>query len=207
MQSTEYLTARVRLLQNSLSSILPAYRPTTWDCLLVPRPDGKLSLCPSHKPTSRATMIADIQSMFAMPSISEFCLYLYILYLLALVLYRLYLSPIAHFPSSKITAVSGWYGTYLDVVKGGQFTFQIQEWHRQYVRHPPLATTTLIRQHLKGPITRINPTELHIADPDFYDIAYSSSLSVNKLEASSTALVTRTRYRQPLTTPFIAAAV
>ena len=80
-------------------------------------------------------MIADIQSMFGMPSVLGFCLYLYILYLLTLVLYRLYLSPIAHFPGSKITAVSGWYETYLDVVKGGQFTFQIREWHRQYGRH------------------------------------------------------------------------
>ena len=76
--------------------------------------------------------------MFGMPSILESCLYLYILYLLALVLYRLFLSPIAHFPGSKVTAVSGWYETYLDVVKGGQFTFQIQEWHRQYGRRPPL---------------------------------------------------------------------
>lgn len=56
----------------------------------------------------------------------------YLVYLVVLALYRLYLSPIAQFPGSKITAVSGWYETYLDVFQGGQFTFQIQKWHEQY---------------------------------------------------------------------------
>lgn len=60
----------------------------------------------------------------------------YLAYLVVLALYRLYFSPIAHFPGSKITAVSGWYETYLDVFKGGQFTFQIQKWHEQYGAEP-----------------------------------------------------------------------
>ena len=61
------------------------------------------------------------------------CLFIiYFVYLLAVTLYRLYLSPIAHFPGSKLTAVTGWYETYLDVFRGGQFTFQIERWHQQY---------------------------------------------------------------------------
>ena len=47
-------------------------------------------------------------------------------------LYRLYLSPIAKFPGSKLTAATGWYETYLDVFEGGQFTFKIEKWHKQY---------------------------------------------------------------------------
>ena len=54
------------------------------------------------------------------------------LYLLALVIYRLFLSPLARFPGSKLTAASGWYETYLDVYRGGQFTFRIEEWHKRY---------------------------------------------------------------------------
>ena len=49
-----------------------------------------------------------------------------------LLVYRLLLSPIACFPGSKLTAVTGWYETYLDVFKGGQFTFQIEKWHEKY---------------------------------------------------------------------------
>lgn len=56
----------------------------------------------------------------------------YVVYAFALVIYRLLLSPIAGFPGSKLTAITGWYETYLDVFKGGQFTFQIQKWHEQY---------------------------------------------------------------------------
>ena len=55
-------------------------------------------------------------------------------YFLFLVIYRLYFSPIAGFPGSKLTAVTGWYETYLDVVKGGQFTYQIEQWHMKYGR-------------------------------------------------------------------------
>ena len=56
----------------------------------------------------------------------------FLIYLLSLVLYRLFFSPIAHFPGSKLSAVTGWYETYLDVYKGGQFTFQVEKWHQHY---------------------------------------------------------------------------
>lgn len=50
------------------------------------------------------------------------------------------------------------YEFYYDVVLKGQYTFKIKELHRQY-----------------GPIIRINPQEVHIADPDFYDMIYAGS--------------------------------
>ena len=57
---------------------------------------------------------------------------LLLFYCLSLVLYRLIFSPVARFPGSKITAITGWYETYLDVFRGGQFTYQIEKWHEQY---------------------------------------------------------------------------
>ena len=54
------------------------------------------------------------------------------IYLIGLVVYRLFLSPIANIPGSKLSAATGWYETYYDVYKGGKFIFQIEKWHQQY---------------------------------------------------------------------------
>lgn len=98
-------------------------------------------------------------------------------YYVSLVIYRLLLSPIAGVPGSKLSAVTGWYETYFDVFKGGQFIFEIEKWHRKY-----------------GPIIRINPWEVHIADPDFYDTIYSAKSRYSKPEAW------RYRFGLPLST-------
>ena len=55
-----------------------------------------------------------------------------LLYLVGLAVYRLYLSPIARFPGPKLAALSRWYEFYYDCVLPGQFTFHIQELHKQY---------------------------------------------------------------------------
>jgi hypothetical protein len=57
---------------------------------------------------------------------------LYIGYLIGLVVYRLYFSPLAKFPGPKLTAMSKWYEFYYDVTLRGQFTFQIQRMHKEY---------------------------------------------------------------------------
>ena len=53
-------------------------------------------------------------------------------YTVCLVVYRLYLHPLAKFPGPKLAAVSKWYEFYYDVVCKGQFTFQTQALHKQY---------------------------------------------------------------------------
>lgn len=54
------------------------------------------------------------------------------LYMLGLVVYRLYFTPLAKFPGPKLAAISKWYEFYYDVVLRGQFTFQIQRMHQKY---------------------------------------------------------------------------
>ncbi|KAK6209990.1 cytochrome P450 [Colletotrichum tabaci] len=79
-----------------------------------------------------------------------------LLYLVAVAVSRVYFSPLAGFPGPKLAALTLWNEFYWDVVKRGTFIWRIEEMHRKY-----------------GPIVRINPYELHIVDPDFYDELYS----------------------------------
>ncbi|KAI8623119.1 cytochrome P450 family protein [Xylariaceae sp. FL1651] len=77
------------------------------------------------------------------------------LYVLGLVVHRLFISPIAGFPGPKLAAATSWYELYYDVVKKGTYLFQIEKMHEKY-----------------GPIVRINPFELSIRDPEYYEKLY-----------------------------------
>ncbi|KAK8054878.1 cytochrome p450 domain-containing protein [Apiospora rasikravindrae] len=76
-------------------------------------------------------------------------------YYATLVFYRLFLDPLARFPGPKLAAISRWYEAYYDLVLGGKYTFKIADLHKQY-----------------GPIIRISPYELHVADPAFFEVLY-----------------------------------
>ncbi|KAL4935415.1 hypothetical protein BDV06DRAFT_228854 [Aspergillus oleicola] len=78
-----------------------------------------------------------------------------LLYNVILTLYRLYFSPLAKFPGSRLAAATGWYEFYFDYWKSGRYIFEIERMHKVY-----------------GPIIRINPDELSIHDPDFYNEIY-----------------------------------
>lgn len=79
-----------------------------------------------------------------------------VLFSLLLVLYRLYLHPLAPIPGPKLAAVTRWYEFYYDVVRKGDYTRKIEELHEIY-----------------GPIIRISPNELHCNDPAFIDQIYA----------------------------------
>jgi hypothetical protein len=53
----------------------------------------------------------------------------------ALVVYRLYIHPLAHFPGPKLAAATGWYEAFYQLFsgpQGGQFIFVIEELHKKY---------------------------------------------------------------------------
>lgn len=78
-------------------------------------------------------------------------------------IYRLRFSPVSRFPGPKLAALTFWYEFYYDVVLRGQYTFHLRTLHAKF-----------------GPIIRINPYELHISDPAYYDTLYASSASGEK---------------------------
>ncbi|KAJ5564000.1 benzoate 4-monooxygenase cytochrome P450 [Penicillium frequentans] len=80
-----------------------------------------------------------------------------IVYLFFRSIKRLYFHPLSKIPGPKLAAISHIYEFYYDVIKGGTFLFKIEKMHEHY-----------------GPIVRINPREIHIRDPSFYDEIYAS---------------------------------
>jgi cytochrome P450 len=91
---------------------------------------------------------------------------------IGLIIYRLYFHPLAKFPGPKLAASSLWYEFYYDIVLRGQFIWKIQEMHERYGWYFLPLRPQLI---FTGPIVRINPDELHIDDPEYYDEIYGST--------------------------------
>ncbi|RAL03516.1 cytochrome P450 [Aspergillus ibericus CBS 121593] len=72
-------------------------------------------------------------------------------------IYRLYFHPLAKIPGPKLAALTSGYEFYFNVIKGGMYIWEIERLHKIY-----------------GPIIRVNPREVHINDPEYYDEIYTS---------------------------------
>ncbi|KAI1344405.1 putative cytochrome P450 [Xylariaceae sp. FL0016] len=86
-----------------------------------------------------------------------------VLYALGLMLYRLYLHPLAKFPGPKLAAITSWYEAHYEIVLKGQYSRKISRLHDVY-----------------GPIVRVTPNELHIRDSSFFDEFYAKSGTLDK---------------------------
>ncbi|KZL77279.1 cytochrome p450 [Colletotrichum incanum] len=76
-------------------------------------------------------------------------------YVLAIAIYRLYFHPLARFPGPKIAAVTHLYEIAWDYFGKGAYLYEIERLHRKY-----------------GPIIRVNPEEISIHDPTYYNTVY-----------------------------------
>lgn len=95
-----------------------------------------------------------------------------IIYHASVIIYRLYFHPLAKFPGPKIAASTWWYETYYELIKkgGSQFTPHIRELHARY-----------------GPIVRITPDEISVADAEFHDKLYAPQPAVRDRHPSFSA--------------------
>lgn len=95
-------------------------------------------------------------------AMEEYFLYIIIfsastaVYFGSVLVYRLFLSPLAKFPGPRLAAATRLYETYFQLIKGGTFTWHINDLHDRY-----------------GPVVRITPWEIHIKDPDYYNTLYA----------------------------------
>jgi cytochrome P450 len=82
----------------------------------------------------------------------------YMMYFLAVIIYRLTLHPLAKFPGPKLAAATYNYELYFDAYAdgGGSFCNQIRRLHEQY-----------------GPVVRVTPGEVHVSDPAWIDLIYA----------------------------------
>ncbi|KAL8698773.1 MAG: hypothetical protein Q9201_006387 [Fulgogasparrea decipioides] len=79
-----------------------------------------------------------------------------------LVVYRLFLSPLAKVPGPKLAALTHFYEIYFDLVQKARFPWKIEELHKSY-----------------GPIVRIRPDEVHINDLAYTEIHFSTSTTID----------------------------
>lgn len=102
-----------------------------------------------------------------------------LLYTIGLPLYRIYFSPLSKFPGPKLAAATLWYEFYYDVILKGRYEWKIEELHEQY-GDTSFSSYSWHLLTLLGPIIRINPFELHINDPEYFDVLYSNIVPLDK---------------------------
>jgi len=109
--------------------------------------------------------------------------------------YNLYFHPLANFPGPWWAGISHLHEFSFDVILRGQFFKQIGKMHEQYANVPsPWGIVTTVSGNRKtdsrdsGPIVRINPREIHINDPAFYETIYASSTEVRNKDPKHVTL-------------------
>lgn len=119
-------------------------------------------------------------------------------YTIFIAIQRLYFSPIAKFPGPKLAALTWWHEFYYDAIQVTEPfppsqaaqtplnkahvawpVLQDDRPHARRLRYVPFLSPRdpdhMTDFRPAGPIVRINPTEVHVKDPDWYEELYTGS--------------------------------
>jgi hypothetical protein len=111
-------------------------------------------------------------------TVASTLLILYFSYVVGVAIHRLYFSRYAKFPGPKLAGLTYGYMFYYDAIGGkGQYMHKIKEIHEEYSTCYTDVNSLLLTKFLglESPIVRISPHELHVNDPDFYDILFAGT--------------------------------
>ena len=78
------------------------------------------------------TVLSSALGAIDLPTTLVSLLVVSVLYFCYITVYRLFLSPIAHFPGPKLAAWTYWYEFWYDVVAEPEYTFKIGRLHKEY---------------------------------------------------------------------------
>ncbi|KAE8356476.1 Trichodiene oxygenase [Aspergillus coremiiformis] len=80
----------------------------------------------------------------------------YVLHFLWTCFYNIFLHPLRKIPGPKLAAIGPYLEFYHEVIRDGQYLWEIQKMHEKY-----------------GPIVRVNDREIHIKDSEYYHTIYT----------------------------------
>lgn len=121
-------------------------------------------------------VLSILQSLDISPKLAlvSFVLLIWSCHWLGTVIYRLKFHPLAKFPGPKIAAATYLYEIAWDYFGNGAYLFECERLHEKYGEYS--FQTSTVCNHLSinfpGPIVRINPSELSIKDPEYYNQLY-----------------------------------
>lgn len=91
------------------------------------------------------------------------------------VIYNIYFHPLASVPGPKLAGATYLYQTYFSLANGSRYYYQIGKLHKKYGNLEPFSSIASVTDaHPSiGPVVRITPDEVHLSDPDNYEVIYS----------------------------------
>lgn len=92
------------------------------------------------------------------------------------VIYNIYRHPLASVPGPKLAGATYLYQSYFSLAGGSRYYYQIGKLHKKYgtdKSSSPKTASEVCAHPLLGPVVRITPDEVHLSDPDNYEVIYS----------------------------------